>query len=724
MKTLMADPAPFRVEGHIPPRRIPITYRITLALSACAMVLLPVVYIGLIVAAGFGLKYYAIHGTAIFSATGGRHFSFWLLALYLAPLIAGTIMIAFMIKPLFAPAARRSDAFTVDLDQEPRLRDLIAAICTRVGAPMPVQVDVDCQVNASARLRRGLLSLGRNDLVLTIGLPLAGNLSARQFAGVLAHEFGHFTQGAGMAFSYLIGSINHWFARVVFERDEWDETLAQWTRDADGRIAIILAVARGAVWVSRKILHGLMLVGHAITCLQLRQMEFDADYYSAHVAGSTAFNETSVELRRLGTAGQVAFHELGQLWQDRQLVDDFPSFVTLRRTQLDPELMKKIDAATFEEKTGWLDTHPRDIDRGIQVRALGLTGLFHGDGPATALFADFPTLSRTATLHFYREQLDLSFGKESLVATTTAARSNTEAADDETARRQLLGPVSNPTRPTLWTESDFPPLAPDTTAAALAAQLAGLRQRLTELRPNAETTAQLFKTLHEDLANATHAEAFLSAGIEVKPEAFGLGLTSVTLTERRRADLTARLAVKRDELAPFESAFHDWFCLAARAAREPTLAAHFPADLASRLHTAAQALTQLDPWFRALPDWINEQSLLALLSANERHLDSHPKFRNLLATQRDKARAIILQAPGQVCAAPWPFRTPGGPVTTTEHLARALDGVHGDGRFAVLLKTTVELHFRLLGHAARLGTELEQALAAPAVATPSSDSNV
>jgi Zn-dependent protease with chaperone function len=38
-------------------------------------------------------------------------------------------------------------------------------------------------------------------LVLVIGLPLAAGMSMRQVAGVLAHEFGHFAQGAGMRFN-------------------------------------------------------------------------------------------------------------------------------------------------------------------------------------------------------------------------------------------------------------------------------------------------------------------------------------------------------------------------------------------------------------------------------------------------------------------------------------------------------------------------------------------
>lgn len=682
------------------------------------MVLLPVVYVALIVAAGFGLKYYAVHGTALFEVRAGGGAALWLLALYLAPLIAGAIMIAFMIKPLFAPAGRRSAAFTLDLATEPRLRHLIAAVCARVGAPMPVQVDIDCRVNASAGLRRGLLSLGRNDLVLTIGLPLAQNLTARQFAGVLAHEFGHFNQGTGMAFTYIIGSINHWFARVVFERDEWDETLAQWTEEADSRVAIILATARGAVWCSRKILHGLMLVGRAITCLQLRQMEYDADYYSAHIAGSAAFNDTSAELRRLNVAGQVAFNELGRLWNERQLVDDFPALVRLRRSQLDPELVQKIDASPLEEKTGWLDTHPRDIDRGTQVRALRLPGLFAHDGPATGLFSDFAALSRTASLHFYREQLDLNVDKAAIVATTTVARELDAVAADDTARHQLLGPVPQPTRPIVWTAEAFAPL--NLAPAELPARLAALRERLAQLRPVAETAATLHQTLHEELAKARHARTFHAAQILVPPDAFGLGLNNLAQAEQVCTRTEASLAAKRDELAPFESAFREWVALAARAARDPAIAARLPEGLAPQVEATTQSLLQLAPWFRALPGWIDDHSLLSVLGNNESGFGGNRAFAELLQSQREKARRNVLEAPGLVTAAPYPFRTPGGPTTVTEHLARALNGTFDDARHLVLIRTAAELHLRLLGQATRLAAEVERAITTPSPMPPPS----
>src|SRR5206468_1593590 len=81
---------------------------------------------------------------------------------------------------------------TIDRSAEPRLFAFVDRLCAAQGAPAPRQIRVDTDVNASAALRHGLISLFRDDLTLTIGLPLARAMTLRELTGVLAHEFGHF----------------------------------------------------------------------------------------------------------------------------------------------------------------------------------------------------------------------------------------------------------------------------------------------------------------------------------------------------------------------------------------------------------------------------------------------------------------------------------------------------------------------------------------------------
>ena len=235
--------------------------------------------------------------------------------------MAGGILIFFLVKPFFAAKAKRPEPITLDPEQEPLLFAFVQKVCGLVGAPAPCRIVVDCEVNASASLRRGLWS---KDLVLTIGLPLATGLEMRQFAGVLAHEFGHFAQGAGMRLTYIIRKINFWFARVVYERDEWDLKLEQYAKGGDWRVLIVLHTARGCVWLSRRILWALMHTGHAISCFMLRQMEYDADSYEAKLAGSDAFEATASRLRVLNAATQVAYQDVRQSWASNRLPGTCP----------------------------------------------------------------------------------------------------------------------------------------------------------------------------------------------------------------------------------------------------------------------------------------------------------------------------------------------------------------------------------------------------------------
>ena len=215
-------------QGPVPRTPVSIFYQFGLLLVTLMMVLLPLIYLAFVAAAGWGVYYFATHCSFLLdmSHSVGRGYILKLIC-YFGPLFVGLVLVFFMIKPLFARRADRSQPLALNPGVEPTLFAFIAKICELVGAPMPKRIDLDCNLNAAAGFRRGALSLFGHDLVLTIGLPLMSGLTLSEFAGVIAHEFGHFTQGFGMRLSYVIRSVNGWFARVVYERDAWDVSLEQ-----------------------------------------------------------------------------------------------------------------------------------------------------------------------------------------------------------------------------------------------------------------------------------------------------------------------------------------------------------------------------------------------------------------------------------------------------------------------------------------------------------------
>ena len=144
------------------------------------------------------------HATNDFFVLRGAGGSWFTLLFYFGPILVGLIVILFMVKPLFAGRPPAPPAMALDAKQERLLFAFIGRVCRLVGAPRPRRVEVNCVVNAAASFRRGAASLLGQDMTLTIGLPLVAGLNLRQFAGVLAHEFGHFSQGAGMRLTYVI----------------------------------------------------------------------------------------------------------------------------------------------------------------------------------------------------------------------------------------------------------------------------------------------------------------------------------------------------------------------------------------------------------------------------------------------------------------------------------------------------------------------------------------
>ncbi|HEY2154084.1 MAG TPA: M48 family metalloprotease, partial [Isosphaeraceae bacterium] len=396
--------------GEIAPVRPTLVYRLWIAIVAGIMLLLPALYVAMIAGVVVALGVYASHGPMVGRGAGGARGA---LLVFVGPLVAGAVVVAFLLKPLFAKPGRSSKSRTLDPSKEALLFAFVDGVCQSVGAPSPRRIEVDSRVNASARMAGGPLSIG-GGLVLTVGLPLVAGLDLKQFAGVLAHEFGHFSQRAGMRLSVLIWSINGWFGRVVNERDEWDETLAAWSADENIYVIAIGALARLAVWLARRVLWVLMVVARLVSGFLSRQMEFDADRYEARMVGGATFAETMERVNGLILAQNAAFADLGTSWRERRLPDDLPRLVVAHYAKMPEEVRTLMARAIGDRRAGLFDTHPSDRDRIARARREESDGIFRLDGPATDLFRDFDALALAATFDHYRACLGRDVSRDQL----------------------------------------------------------------------------------------------------------------------------------------------------------------------------------------------------------------------------------------------------------------------------------------------------------------------
>src|SRR5262245_8433713 len=98
-------PPSFTLAGTVQPPTVPLAYRAGLLLVAVAMLVLPLLYLCVVVGAASGVVWWATH-TGWLTRAGTNQFT---LLLYVAPIMAGAILVFFMVKPIVAKPARRHD---------------------------------------------------------------------------------------------------------------------------------------------------------------------------------------------------------------------------------------------------------------------------------------------------------------------------------------------------------------------------------------------------------------------------------------------------------------------------------------------------------------------------------------------------------------------------------------------------------------------------------------
>lgn len=597
------------LSASIQPVRVPLLYKLGILLVSLLMVLLPLVYLLIIVLTGMLLFRHAVENAGVITAlsenTTGRNSGKALifgLMVYVAPLISGVLLLIFMLKPFFSRQAEHTGRRTLKRADEPILFDFVGRICRAVNAPVPTRIDIDCQINASAGFRRGLLSFFGNDLVLTIGMPLVAGLNMRQFGGVLAHEFGHFSQGAGMRLSWLIRSMNYWFARLVYERDSWDERLEEYSKQLDLRVGWILLVARFTVWLVRRLLWVFMLVGHVISGFLMRQMEFDADRYEARFAGSKTFARTARQLHVLGVSWNGAMSDLSLLYHEERLVDNFPSLILLNAEQIRERGQRAIDEVIIESKTAAFDTHPCDRERIARAAQEKSDGIFQLELPAAHLFRRFEELSKAVTWDFYREMLGSELKKSRIHPIEKMARHLQEKQDTWKSLHRFFQGQLALYRPFQGPEEAQKPV---TNAAAVLDRLRKSRESMLQKVEGFRENWKLFDECDTRLIEIRMAELLLRTGIRIPRDEFSVPLTTDEQIAAEKTSAEDQQSKLLPRIVPFEQAAAARLFSALRLARTPELT-----TVLQEARFSADELERLLELFRLINDWI--QPLLML----------------------------------------------------------------------------------------------------------------
>jgi hypothetical protein len=682
-------------------------YQRALLGAAAALIGVLLLYAGLVLSIVGLTVWHGMAHTAFF-ARGGTE-----ALLYATPLFLGIVVTLFLIRPIFASRPPPPPSQAITLEEHPRLFQFIGAICQEVGCQPPSRVEVNCDVNASVRFRQGWASLSEGDLALTIGLPLVAGLPARHLGGIIAHEFGHFRQEAGLRLTFVVRSISAWLWRIVHGRDQLDESLKESAKDSHVIIAIPLYLGHLGITLTRHLLRFLMLMGNAACCRLLRQMEFDADQHEIRIAGSQAFSETNVRIRALNAAWQGSQGLLARAWREHRLPDDLPAYIVHLADALPEATREAIEEAARSARTGTFDTHPSDAEREAAAIAADLPGTLELPGPAAALFEEFPALCREVTRWHYAGIL----GHEPESTRMESTESASAATDNEIAGHRVAtfyAPGSGPYQLTAtWPELD--PATP-VAVADLHATIASAR---VTIDAEAEGAGEWLRSWQQALLTERRvqmAHALNAATIRWDPAELGLpskdNETIDLLADRSAAERQSAEALLRALSEIVGQRIHAALLLWWHDPMVTTDCPELPAvqDEIRSLHPVVRTVAASAQTLHALEGL--HVAFHAMLSATDRCRDQEStqhQLDHLAAQLRGQVRTLLPSLAG--VRHPY-LSQPGAPLTVREAVLREStvdDGFRGAYAEAAAVRQLVpDLHSRALARLIALAYEAER----------------
>ncbi|MGB7347450.1 MAG: M48 family metalloprotease [Pirellulaceae bacterium] len=382
-------------------------YSSSLTKVASTMVALPVAFVAAVVL-GTMLMVWLFMGWLSAEPTGEMLNPLWAIGfvtaafLLLAAWIPVFTMVFAGVNLVFSGPPERPGTRPLSRDEQPALYEFVDQICQKLNAPSPTRIDLDCQYNASASFDRGWISLNKKEYVLTIGVPLIASHSAEQLASVIAHEFGHFCQSGGMRAHYLIRHLNGWFINAAINKTIRDEVNDYIAANSDlGAFGLIWTVYYWIGWLGRQMMFFFGSVGHGFSGSLSREMEYDADKYAVHLAGSKHFADSMTQVEKHAVAYSVTVDNLKDMFQHGILVNNIPRFTMYVAKTMPGAVVRKIAEQMEKQNQDRFDSHPPTRDRIAAAKQLKQSGILKVGRPAVDLVNHWTKLCEDITLDFY-----------------------------------------------------------------------------------------------------------------------------------------------------------------------------------------------------------------------------------------------------------------------------------------------------------------------------------
>ncbi len=215
--------------------------------------------------------------------------SFITLAAGVGIIALGIMLFVFLFKFIFS-RTKDENPYRLEIKEteHPELFSFIKNLNKDTQTKFPKKIFLSPEVNAMVFYNSSFWSLffpmRKN---LEIGLGLVNCLNVSEFKAVLAHEFGHFSQRSMKIGSYIY-TVNNVIYNLVYEYDNWDNTLSNWVQTG-GVFGFFAGIT---FWLVERVRSILKVAYNLINVSYMklsREMEYHADLIAISVSGNESF---------------------------------------------------------------------------------------------------------------------------------------------------------------------------------------------------------------------------------------------------------------------------------------------------------------------------------------------------------------------------------------------------------------------------------------------------
>ncbi len=430
-------------------------------------------------------------------------------------ILSALLFILFIFRQLAPRPFRSRYSRNVTPEDEPLLWSFVNRIADTVNAPRPSQIEIDCDVNASAAKVLNARGVHTQQDALAIGLALAMGMTVEQLAGVIAHELGHFAQRK--ANGYLF-----WFDVFISEifgysdwRDRVDQKLVEFACHFNGRSNRMRSFFFSLVVLIYRSWYVMMWLPSLVHHHWRRQSEYDADQYEVRLVGSAVFEQARKQIASVACAWNKAFDDAKRFRHEGNLPDNFPMLLEATLKSIHPKEQKKAEKRLLEEKAKRDHAHPSPSDRIAVAKRMPMAGVYLCDLPASVLFQNQQDAFRDATLELYRQHFDESLSAADLhPAEAFIAERDKERMRKHTAREFGLGADPSNRAPPVVNQKLATSLPESVYLSTLVKELELARNTMQDSAASYESSFEKWQEANYEVWAGTTAELMMQEGVK------------------------------------------------------------------------------------------------------------------------------------------------------------------------------------------------------------------